>query len=326
MKTYKTKRITSGNKLEIYKYQKEIYYDYKRYTPKVDTEPQQRILLDNKPEKIHGILERKNKRLKQIGNEIARYIEANISKNSVLMTLTFDSNHYTNLYADVVHSFKTFLLRLKRRIKQKHYEPIQYVARIERGSLNNRLHIHVVWFNYPRLDYDLVTDTWGNGAVNLKWPKSINDATNIGLYFGKYFTKETEDENRWFDHLSETYNKKSFFKSRNLIEPSVEYLEEEYCNSKLQNSIYTSQYTTKRKIFEISYKNPTPLNFEIIEQIKGVHENENTTMKEYYIDDTLHLKIYEKSLIEYYVIKTNLTDEQVKERQQKYNITLPAQI
>lgn len=326
-KHYKTKIITSGNKIEVYKHEKPVAYGYKngnKLDIKKEHEDTQhhgtRKLSDKDYNDIPLMLIRKEKRFRQKGNEMARIIEANICETSKLATLTYANEHYTDCYDDVPTDFNLFVKRMNYKLKEMDFEKMKYVTKIERGTKHNRLHIHFVYFNYPPLlPEEIVKQTWGKGIIEIKHIENIDSATNIGLYFGKYFTKIDDEHFKFQNFLIETYNKKTYFKSQNLIESKVTLLEDEFPDEGLENTIFENQYYSKQRVLQEEY-----LSEEAVKSVMQLYDDEEKYDIQYYKKskpdgkEIHYLKIYERNKINYYVMRSDLEPEEIKQRQEKY--------
>lgn len=168
-------------------------------------------------------------------HELRRLIDVNLRGDCSFVTLTF-RDHIDDISV-ANNEFEKFIKRLK-----YHFEKIdsnfelKYLAVNERTK-KNRVHYHIVFFNFPYIKKSILENIWKNGFVDIRLIRQnmqtkegqLVPRTNIALYISKYFAKQYElsDIDMQNGELkNDNYKKKAFFKSTNLIK--VEYSKELY--------------------------------------------------------------------------------------------------
>ena len=140
---------------------------------------------------------------------LMRLINANVYKygrdTPKFLTLTFAEN-ITDL--DIGHyEFEKFIKRLNYEVLKTKKNKLKYSCVVEfqkRGAI----HYHVVFYNLPYINANIVKDCWGNGFIKIN---KINDVDNLGAYVTKYMTKDNDDER--------LQGRRSYFNSRGLFKP-----------------------------------------------------------------------------------------------------------
>jgi len=103
---------------------------------------------------------------------------------------------------------RLFIKRLNYEIYDDKVASLKWVAVIEfqdRGAI----HFHLILFNMPYLNNDIIAEIWGLGFINIH---SIQTVKNLGKYMTKYMIKNADDER--------LNGKPSYFIARNLLRPS----------------------------------------------------------------------------------------------------------
>jgi hypothetical protein len=200
--SYNQKMVISGQYIEIYEYQKAVIQGFKLTAEEVQ-------------EKISKIgqstWEKSQFTLTRTRRAIRRLINCNVELNRFL-TLTFN-REMTNV--DLAnYEFKKFIERLKYAfpdVEFKYLSVIEFQGDTDffgkKKKNGGSVHYHVLISHY--IPYEQIKKLWGNGIVNIKRIKKVD---NIGAYVSKYLTKETAEN---------LFNKKKYFTSRNLEKPFV---------------------------------------------------------------------------------------------------------
>lgn len=123
------------------------------------------------------------------------------------LTLTFRPKKLCNL-VEANYEWKKFHQKLKRLVPN-----LSYCLAYEWGSKNGRFHYHIILFDFPFIEADVLESLWGNGFIKIKKidPKTL---TNVGAYVAKYMAKDMAG-GHYID------NKRRYFASRNLARPRV---------------------------------------------------------------------------------------------------------
>lgn len=194
---YRCKVVTAGNKQQIYNY----------------TEPQRRDYTNEKKNyDKKDIGEKRQDSLTRTRNKMVLMIDANVNQFTKLVTLTFAKTMLDREQAE--KAFKHFLKSFKREfgysLKYLRVTEHQTKRGIKEGN-EGSLHFHLVVFNPAKIDFKRLHSIWSAyGSIDIKLIRNPND---VGRYLAKYLTK---------DNI--LINKKGYTRSRNLIEPTVEYL------------------------------------------------------------------------------------------------------
>ena len=199
-KFYNVKAVWSGSIVELYEYEKSI----------VKGETNNRSGRSVKANEENKARHRKNT-LARARRTVRRLINANVGKwgeKPKFLTLTFAENVQDVKKAN--YEFKKFRQRLEYELKLK----LKYVAVVE-FTKKGRIHYHVVFFNLPYIQSNVLESIWGNGFIKIN---AISHVDNVGAYVTKYMTKDNDDER--------LRGGKSYFSSRGLYKPVERYLNE----------------------------------------------------------------------------------------------------
>jgi hypothetical protein len=207
LQSSKYRAILSGNELEIYAYEKPVFFNFstdrKIVTARDLTNPE-----ENRARSVH----RSRKTIQRlIDSNFGFYIDPfgrpAISK---FITLTYAENIKTPEEANP--DFTLFIKRLNYQLFDSKLSVIKYISKIEfqeRGAV----HYHVIPFNLPFIDRNryrtVFEETWGHGFVHIR---TVPDR-GVGQYITKnYLTKSDDFRLR---------GNKSYFASRGLLRPVV---------------------------------------------------------------------------------------------------------
>jgi hypothetical protein len=216
--SYDLKVVVSGKQVEVYKYKRNIWKEYKSKKENIKEPKQSDMFVQANNKKL-----RAKSSINRTRTEIRRLINSNFELNKFL-TLTFAENITDLKTANNI--FNKFIKRLAYQ-----YPDLKYVAVFEfqkRGAV----HYHLLC-NLPYVDSKELASIW-----NYRWHvgfikiKRTNDVNNLGAYMSKYLGKEIDER---------TFRKKKFFRSQNLKEPIelVLYKASKFIEKYLSNSVPT---------------------------------------------------------------------------------------
>ncbi len=194
MKKYKKKYIVSGDIIELYEYENEIYTDYDLGKFREHTGRQNSSITDEETKKIN-----REKSSSRSAKNVRRLVNSNIEKNSKFVTLTFEDD--IRDLKDANYIFKKFKQRLEYQLKIN----LKYLC-VPEFTKKGRVHFHVVFCNLPFIKNTTLGMIWGHGFIKIN---KIDNCDNVGSYVAKYMTKENE----------KLIEQKSYFTSRNLEKP-----------------------------------------------------------------------------------------------------------
>ena len=202
----KYRAVLSGNELEIYAYEKPVFFNYSS---------------DRKTVLAHDLTDPEENRARsrhRARRAIQNLIDANFGfyldpfgtpAISKFLTLTHAEN--VQSLAEANAAFTLFMKRLNYRLFKSKKSIIKYLAVIEfqkRGAV----HYHLVLFNLPFIDREtyrtVFNEAWGRGFVDIR---TVPDR-NVGRYITKYLTKSDDLRLR---------GNKSYFASRGLLRPVI---------------------------------------------------------------------------------------------------------
>ena len=194
--TYNIKVVVSGKQVEVYKYKKNVWRDFKKKENNNNTqkEPKQLSIL----EKIELKQQKQQYSVNRTRTEIRRLINSNTQLNK-FMTLTFADNITDLKQANYI--FNQFIKRIT--YKYPNFEYLAIPEFQERGAV----HYHILC-KMPFIHFSEIHKIWGQGNIDIR---VINNVTNIGAYVCKYLSKDMFND--------KTFNKKKFFRSQSLSEP-----------------------------------------------------------------------------------------------------------
>lgn len=149
---------------------------------------------------------RRQRHYKGVRWEIARLIDCNFDASTKFLTLTFADN-VTDI-GQCNREFSKFVRRLNRYVYKSDSMQVRYLAVWERQK-RGAIHYHVVLFGFPYVKLADLAGIWGHGFVKIN-RVDVDQRQNVGRYISKYFSKEVDEE---------SYKKKKFFRSQNLVQP-----------------------------------------------------------------------------------------------------------
>jgi len=250
MKLTNTKVVISGKYVEVYMYQKAMGYDF------VAKRSESSTWKEKTTAEAEDILKRSGSRTRK---KLLRIINANAYQwkdtHGRIFTPKFASLTFNKPILDVSEAnviFTNFVKRLNYHVNNNKTNHFKYIAVPEFQKKSKRVHFHVVFFNLHWFNNSQLNTIWGNGFVNIKNTKNID---NIGLYLTKYLNKDMTDKR--------LLGKKKYFASRNLKKPVI--VRDNNLANKIafsiqnQNLKYESEFEsdyqglTKYRLYKISY-------------------------------------------------------------------------
>ncbi|MGG5369354.1 hypothetical protein IGI67_000960 [Enterococcus sp. AZ196] len=181
--------------------------------------------------------------------EIARLVDTNFGEQTKFLTLTFKEAVEDIDYAN--YEFNKFIKRLNYDLYKTKKAQLKYIATWElqkRGAI----HYHLILFDFPYIPFKRLESIWGHGYIKIN-KIDVDSIENRGRYISKYFDKDLEIKN---------HKKKAFFKSQNLISPTlIKKLSNSPYNINNRKVIYSSDYIVRRPIFHHGDTNERELDF-----------------------------------------------------------------
>lgn len=194
MKKYKKKFIVSGDILELYEYENDIYTDYDLSKFRDHPGRCNSSITDEDTKKMN-----RAKTSNRSARNVRRLVNSNIEEYSKFVTLTFRDDVKDLKEANYI--FKKFKQRLEYQLKIN----LKYLC-VPEFTKKGRVHFHVIFFNLPFIKNTTLEMIWGQGFIKIN---KIDNCDNVGSYVAKYMTKENE----------QLIEQKSYFTSRNLDKP-----------------------------------------------------------------------------------------------------------
>lgn len=194
MKKYKKKFIVSGDILELYEYENDIYTDYDLSKFRDHPGRCNSSITDEDTKKMN-----RAKTSNRSARNVRRLVNSNIEEYSKFVTLTFRDDVKDLKEANYI--FKKFKQRLDYQLKITS----KYLC-VPEFTKKGRVHFHVIFFNLPFIKNTTLEMIWGQGFIKIN---KIDNCDNVGAYVSKYMTKDNE----------QMIEEKSYFTSRNLEKP-----------------------------------------------------------------------------------------------------------
>ena len=194
MKKYKKKFIVSGDILELYEYENDIYTDYDLSKFRDHPGRCNSSITDEDTKKMN-----RAKTSNRSARNVRRLVNSNIEEYSKFVTLTLEED--IRELKDANYIFKKFKQRLEYQLKIN----LKYLC-VPEFTKKGRVHFHVIFFNLPFIKNTTLGMIWGHGFIKIN---KIDNCDNVGSYVAKYMTKENE----------KLIEQKSYFTSRNLEKP-----------------------------------------------------------------------------------------------------------
>lgn len=239
--------IKTGNRIEIYTYERPIKLHVKNHKRKVTKTPQLMTPRDQ---------EYRNRRAHRANNTIRRLANGNFSIGAKFLTLTFNNDQDFDI-SSIRECNKRHSIFIKK--LQKIYPDMKYISVLEfqkRGAV----HYHIL-NNLPFIDKEEITALWGHGFIDIR---EIKDTDSIGGYIAKYMVKNCTDP-RFADH-------RTYFASKNLERPEVIY--------GFKTKEYIEQLLNVKPVFQNNYKTIFNGVVEYEEYNLATHDELNSTLPE----------------------------------------------
>lgn len=207
MKYTRKKVVISGNILEIYNYEKPVFYDFKG----IDTSLG-KVRKKTKEEELEIL----NRSLRRTKRNVERIVNANAGQYSdnknrphstKFVTLTFAENKKDLSEAGVF--LRNFFKRFNYERTGEKINHLRYVA-IPEFQKRGAVHYHILFFNLNFIDAKELAKLWPHGFVKIN---KVDTVSNIGKYMTKYLTKDALDKR--------LLKRKRYYASRNLYRPSI---------------------------------------------------------------------------------------------------------
>lgn len=229
-RTVKTKIVIAGEIVEVYEYSKGYKTGFTIDKDKHDVGRKKDFVSEEYDENRGKVLHRAKKRLMGLIN--ANNDAYGREFSTKFLTLTFRENITDIKWAN--REFSKFIQRLNYRVFNTKKSNLKYSAVIEfqqRGAI----HYHVVIYNMPYLDADVISEVWTYGFVKIN---KIDHVDNLGAYVTKYMTKDNDDPR--------LQGEKCYFNSRGLMKPTTitdkKEVETIAGSLPLSNLCYTAEY------------------------------------------------------------------------------------
>lgn len=241
------KKVVSGNVTEIYSYENGVKVGEQMpagHNVKKDTEE---ITEEERRARDKQNLQRS---LSRTIRNLRRSINANIGAWGdyfpKFMTLTFKQNIKDHKTAN--DEFKKFIQRLNYRVTGQKRAILKYTCVVERQK-RGAIHYHVIFYNLPYTPFNELLEVWQNnsGQRGLRI-NAIKEIDNVGSYVTKYVSKEIQALKDGKNGKREK-EKKIYFQSRGLKEPSEEKITEDEIKKVMKN------LSKADKVFQSEFEN-----------------------------------------------------------------------
>lgn len=206
IKKTKYRVIMSGNNLELYIFEKPIYYDFGTNKSEFNTDA-----TGDKDEIRERSVNRSRKMIRRIvhcnfNRWFSKYKKPFLTK---FLTLTFRENMQDVKIAN--KEFTLFIKRLNYKIFQTKKAHIKYTNVVEFQTNSKKVHYHSALYNLPYIPryIDVFNELWDKGFL---WIKPFRSPKNGAHYLSKYITKEDDKRLR---------GEKRYFCSRGLRRPII---------------------------------------------------------------------------------------------------------
>lgn len=198
------KVILCGHFVETYTFEKPVVINRKPTKPK---KPIRKELVEEVRRSRRDEYRKRTKN--RVVGIVQRLVEANFTKDSVFLTLTFNNENNFDISDLSIcnHKLHDFMVKIKNK-----YSDFKYLIVPEfqkRGAVHYHMIINVQFFKKK-----YIQKLWKYGFIKLK---DIYYLHGIGNYFTKYLVKNSDD-----DRL---FGRRSYFTSKNMRRPKIKYLE-----------------------------------------------------------------------------------------------------
>lgn len=216
MKHTNTKLILTGSIIEVYRYtNKPLAYGF---TVFAHDKAREKILITDEKSKFRK-LESRKRSMRRARSNVRKLINANawqwkspmeIPYTPIFVTLTFKDDIRDIKKANTI--FSHFIRRLNYMVSNGSRKcNLKYVSVIEFQDLNRGgvIHYHVIFFNLPADDAEIISNVWTHGFVD---KKEIDEINNVGMYVSKSLFSGGND--------SRLDKCKHYFSSNGLLQPT----------------------------------------------------------------------------------------------------------
>lgn len=233
------KVVISGSIVELYHYEKGVFKGYVYSGGRSGVNGSS----DKEKNRI-DVLRRARKHLMRIVN--ANYGQWGDDVTCKFVTLTFRDNVRDLKSAN--YEFRKFIKRLNYEVFGRKCNELKYTV-VPEFQERGAVHYHVIFYNLPYIDNEVLSRVWGHGFVKIN---KIDDIDNVGAYVCKYLTKAVED-----DRLK---GNKCYFNSRGLKKPKEVYLDEDRLrvlmealpnSNKVYEAVYDNEYVGR--VYYVQY-------------------------------------------------------------------------
>ena len=216
MKFTKLKAIVSGNVIEVFNYEKPLFYEFK------NKNAQHRTNRDDDHESVEKKEDIRKRSMRRAKTWLTRLIHSNVwgwmQSNGepfppAFITFTFAENLTDIAQANEI--FSLFIKRLNFQLYKNKKSILKYIA-VTEFQKRGAVHFHCLFFNLPigLVESERTTrhiaNIWGHGFIDTK---DVDDVGKAIAYLTKYMLKGFEDPR--------LDGKKRYFGSRALRRPVV---------------------------------------------------------------------------------------------------------
>ncbi|MGF2116269.1 rolling circle replication-associated protein [Enterococcus casseliflavus] len=217
MSGYNQKIVRTNSYVEIWEYEKPIFVKdesnvLNECVDQIETKKEKskrrtfEELTDDEQKKR---LDRMSKTRLEAKWKLLRIVDCNFDDKTSFLTLTTKKNIQDRNEFNVL--LKTFIKRFNYHIFNTKKSKLKYLAVLERQK-RKAWHAHILLFEVPYVPHDKLLNLWNHGSVRIN-KVDVDSIDNRGRYVTKYFEKGIGQE------LLESFGKKAYLSSRNLIRP-----------------------------------------------------------------------------------------------------------
>lgn len=201
--------------MEIWEYEKPIFTKGELLETKeqvnIDKEKTKRKTFDElTTDEQEKRLDRMNKTRQEAKWRILRLVDCNFDDRTSFLTLTTKENIQDR--DEFCNYFKSFIKRYNYQVFNSKKSKLRYLAVLERQK-RKAWHVHILLFGVPFVPHKELLEMWGLGAVRINRLDNLDEVSNAGRYVAKYMEKGIGQE------LLESFGKKAYLSSRNLLRP-----------------------------------------------------------------------------------------------------------
>lgn len=249
-----------NNRYEVYLYQDSTYSLAEGKHERTDSKPISE-LTENE------LIERQRQRDKYYHNkknEVQRIIQANLSKNSFFITLTYAKNRNLDDLDKCIADFKYFITKLNKHFNKKNNDRIvKYVAcweiKEKEDTTTRHFHFHAfidIPFNKKvYLSNKVLSNIWGHGFTKINFIDltgvNSNNVHNTSIYTANYINKYLQKSSNI------AFGRKSLLISRNIkkVKEYKKLIDLHYDNKELKDFLHNNNNFTYTR-FHYATENP----------------------------------------------------------------------